>query len=315
MKNLTRKLFLSICTLAICAVTLVSTTFAWYTTNTEVSVDGVKGTASTSGDASIYVSWNGTDWAQSIDLTEIISGAKGEQYKTGHSLVPLQLKADGLYNLAGTKDASKESVVTFTLYFKTAKTDKNIPLYIQNIDLVNPNSLTPVDNLLYLSSDKMMQANPENPEEQIQVNKPNVGVNRQVSTYAVDIVKALGMTTVECNATDLTPITGGKALNIDLENLASPKADIEVTNANAVNYYNEVMKASISETGTVGLTQIKEDAGQRSQIATLPQNGDAEAVTFTIFINGWDEYCYDAIKGQTFNFDIQFTTVNTTSSN
>lgn len=47
MKKLTRKLFLSVAALGACAVTLVSTTFAWYTTNTSVDVDAISGMTET----------------------------------------------------------------------------------------------------------------------------------------------------------------------------------------------------------------------------------------------------------------------------
>ena len=43
MKKLTRKLFLSIAALAVCAATLVSTTFAWYVSNSTANVKGLTG--------------------------------------------------------------------------------------------------------------------------------------------------------------------------------------------------------------------------------------------------------------------------------
>ena len=78
MKKLTRKLFLSICTLAICAVTLVSTTFAWYTTNTEVSASNINGASAATGTSSLLISKNGSDWAQSISFAnEVTKDADG----------------------------------------------------------------------------------------------------------------------------------------------------------------------------------------------------------------------------------------------
>ena len=321
MKQLTRKLFLSICTLAICAVTLVSTTFAWYTTNTQVEANGVQGTASTSGDASIYVSLNDTDWAQTLDLTGLIAGEvagkNGAKVKTGTSLVPLQLKNDGyFYNLADSKDESPLSVVTFTLYFKTAKTDQQVNLYIENILLDNPdNDLPEFDNLLYVTDDET-DGQP----------KPVVGLDRDNSKYTVDIVKALGMVTSMSTKTYSVPNTNGEGNvqktidaitnNLDLQNVATINATnddhgfVEGATANALNYYNEVMKATEKDDTGIELKDIILTNGKRTHIATLPENGESVAVTFTIYINGWDEYCYDAVKGQTFNINFKFTSVN-----
>ena len=47
MKKLTRKLFLSVASLGVCAATLVSTTFAWYTTNTSVDLGAISGMTET----------------------------------------------------------------------------------------------------------------------------------------------------------------------------------------------------------------------------------------------------------------------------
>ena len=49
MKALKRKLFLSVASLAVCAATLVSTTFAWYVSNTTAEVQNVSGSTAGAG--------------------------------------------------------------------------------------------------------------------------------------------------------------------------------------------------------------------------------------------------------------------------
>lgn len=69
MKSLTRKLFISVMTLAIAIVSLTTTTYAWFTKNTEINASGISmsGQAS-SGDKSLYImsSESGATWGPSI---------------------------------------------------------------------------------------------------------------------------------------------------------------------------------------------------------------------------------------------------------
>ena len=58
MKALKRKLFLSVASLAVCAATLVSTTFAWYTSNSEVSASGLNAASAASTDARVVIGRN-----------------------------------------------------------------------------------------------------------------------------------------------------------------------------------------------------------------------------------------------------------------
>ena len=41
-------------------------------------------------------------------------------------------------------------------------------------------------------------------------------------------------------------------------------------------------------------------------IGVIPKDGVLE-VTFVIYLNGWDAYCFDACRGQSFNVEIDFT--------
>ena len=50
--KLNKKLIMSCAALAACATTLVSSTYAWYTTNTEVTLDTVTGSTAAAADNS-----------------------------------------------------------------------------------------------------------------------------------------------------------------------------------------------------------------------------------------------------------------------
>ena len=55
-KSLTRKLFLSVAALAATAATLTSSTWAWYTGNSEAKVNSVTASTAADGESSIYIS-------------------------------------------------------------------------------------------------------------------------------------------------------------------------------------------------------------------------------------------------------------------
>ena len=178
MKKLVRKLALSCFALGACALTLASTTYAWWTTNTEVSANEVTGTASTSGAASIFISSDLDVWAQSVSLK-----AQLDESKSGTDMIPLELRADGkLYEYgATTATTSDKKFLQFKLYFKTAKTTAPVTIYFDDITVSNTNTLKTFDNLLYKNNNFSLQ---------------EVGVDPDLhQTYSANIVNALAMTT------------------------------------------------------------------------------------------------------------------------
>lgn len=293
MKNLTRKLFLSVCTLAICAVTLVSTTFAWYTTNTEVSASGMTGQASATGDASVYISTDNIVWAQSVTLDTSESTA----------LLPCQVTENGEFKLKNNPDGSMGATtgayLQFDLYVRTSAytptedeedNDDTLPLYISSITLKNKLTTKPAessvtDNLLFKTKETLTG-----------------GVNKEKQTYWVDIVDALWM-----NITSSTVANLNKNI-YDLSGAGTTTlGTINVTNPNALEYYNTVTKEGL--TGGNGATEYaKSTSGTAVKVADLAADGEETLLTFRIFLNGWDESCFDACKGQEFELILAFST-------
>ena len=149
MKKLTRKLFLSVCTLAICAVTLVSTTFAWYTTNSEVSASAVTGTSSdASTDDSILIATsidktvnNWSEFSNSVTITE------NSYLKVGTDLEPLTFNSKGALDnqanaLSNTESAAHTNAsgayILIPLKFKTGANDSNaVNIYLKSLSITN----------------------------------------------------------------------------------------------------------------------------------------------------------------------------------
>ena len=75
MKKGLSKLILSGAAVAACAATLGTSTYAWYTTNTEVSANDIVGASAGVGDASISISGTGNagTWKNSITYGQTIT--------------------------------------------------------------------------------------------------------------------------------------------------------------------------------------------------------------------------------------------------
>ena len=288
MKKLTKKLLLSAITLGLALVTLTTTTFAWYTSSQTASAgNGSAETSSSTNDSSLMISIDGgSTYKRSVNLPT-----------TYLNLIPLQYDATlnegagGFKELDNTAAADSEGkYYKFTLHFKTTSND-SANVYISKFDLKNTiqttGGLTAYDNLVGSNND----------EDGI----PNA------DKYAVDVVSALDI-----------------VINQTKYNLSSSKFDgiaplvpkgfditggTEVPNSNA--YYDAFMgagsntkaAAEIYHTGVTDLTTS-------TIIGTIPEGVDSSvAVTFYIYLNGYDAYCFDACKGQSFTIDLEFTTI------
>ena len=299
--KLTKKLLLSALSLGLAVVTLTTTTFAWYTSSTDANAVGGEGTTSgTTKDSTLMISSDydtkGEDatWAKSATIAN-----KGE------NLVPLQWNSTkkAFQVLNPKDDATTESgYYQFKLWFKTTKTDITegaINVYLNNLKIANKatSALTTYDNLLAAATGK--------------------GTLTE-NTYAVDVVRALDMV-----------IKSGETSNAyELSKQFKYATDYETginDSSNALEYYNGVMGTSLSHTSnltSVAVSQAEGSVGeitlngQYVQVGSIAVEGSAYSVlevTFIVYLNGWDQYCFDACKGQTFNIELAFTTVGKTA--
>ena len=295
------KLIMSAAALAACAATLTSTTYAWYTTNTEVTASGLTAGSASSGDSSILISKTGENntWMQNItDLTA----------KTQATLVPLMLDStDGkLYPVSNTVNtegqitlsttaATKSSFVEFDLWFKTSATDNNVPIYLKSMTIAN--TASSIDDLPAF--------------ENLNNGKDEAGINKTATSYKKDIVDALAFT-IQTNSDSETtygknsPFTllDGKSAYKPIGGwMTSLGTEGEATNAHT--YYNKLdsnkqLAESISTDNSAVIDSDK-------MICVLKNDGTKAHVTFRFYLNGSDVDCFDACKGQNFKLSLSFT--------
>lgn len=92
MKKGLKKLILSGAALAAVAATGATSTYAWYTTNTNVSANNIQGQASAGGDSSIFISSDTKSWSQSVDMIAVDS-----YYLTKDKAIDTTKKNNGTY--------------------------------------------------------------------------------------------------------------------------------------------------------------------------------------------------------------------------
>ena len=108
------------------------------------------------------------------------------------------------------------------------------------------------------------------------------------------------------------------------ESMAAAPTNMAVTDDNnAIGYYNTVMNRNIakpaddyvSETALYKLTTPA--ATNALAVATLPASGDRDfsviEIRFVLYLDGWDNYCYDIMQNQTVNFEFELTTTASSS--
>lgn len=291
MKKLRKKLFLSIAALAVCSATLVSTTYAWYTSNTEVTASNAIGGTAESGSSSIFISKDNSNWSSSVRFEQ----PDNENHST--NMIPVQPILEGesiVFRDLDDSPADTADYMTVTLYVRTAVTDIAPTLYLKSLSIKNSaltNATLPAaDNLNYLGSEAIG------------------GVTTDNATYKVDAVRALNVNIDSTGANNNV-----KNIVYDPQGIIpSPLASIGVNDggtADALAYYNAYTESKAEEGGTVITPSVlSTTTGTAVTLGTLPANGASITITLKVFLNGWDTYCFDACKGQTFAIDVEFTT-------
>lgn len=323
MKALKRKLFLSIASLAVCAATLVSTTFAWYTSNTEVSASNVTGTSQANSAGLLLISKTGAEgtFTNSVDLNINTSQLQPVQYTPKESAAPTlntwnpgSNVADGAASPAGNDGAAAATgaYIKIDLWFRGVAggdSPTGVPVYLKNLTLTN----STVGAL---------------PAKDILSNGGGLTASQSQTTYTVDILRTIMIGyTVETGAPNQVDnpsayaYTFGSQGMLDPEGLCQIKTDSlsslgDKYDAHA--YYEAVTGNSLGD-ATEKDPILAEDsaanevnvlaAGTQIKLGTTPNSTaayNALKVTFYVFINGWDKACFDAIQGQTFTLSLGF---------
>ncbi len=307
------KLILSCAALAAVATTAFSTTYAWYTSNTEVKATGLEASTGTSNDSALQISLDGQTWGASVDLGAVVENLTPVQRNAGATGVASTFTTQ---NINGTTnpvsstadDATKLlNYVQFDLYFRniTIADSATSPVYIKSAVVSNAQSGGVNTKLL---TDILTHTQAAN------------------TYYKVDLLRALDMeiaagytapvgadAKVEC--TSSTATTGQKTSLYNLESYAGTDTLAGLsTGWDALTYYNTVKglttDAATRPEGyaepTTGFSTVLNS--QDSLIGTIPSNKQILKTTWTLYLDGWDTACFDACKGQTVSFSFVFTT-------
>lgn len=327
MKKLGLKLGLSCAALAACATTLVSTTFAWYTSNTTVTATGLHAQTESANSDSLQISKDGTNWGSTVDLSTITSNLTPVERTAGSAGVASTFKiqnSNGTTNPVSETAANKsENFVQFDLYFRnitmpTAEevTENNgeghssCPVYIKAATASNETSGGVDTKLVADFTSAYTQAAYEN--------------------YKVDILRAMDLEIVASHAeldedsedskilwSNMGDVTNDSINVYNLESFAS--ADTfsaqSANNPDALAYYNAVKNLTGTDAATrpngyaepsTGLSTVVNTSN--GQLGTITSNAAILKTTWTLYLDGWDTACYDACKGQNVTFSFTFVT-------
>ena len=151
MKKLMRKLILSSFALGLAVVTLTTTTFAWYTSNTLVEAKEVIGTSATAGDALLMISnddletlgiQHPVNWGTTIENVRedyVERDTDGKKTDTQIKMKPLAYSTANRNFMAkvdGVDTEASDGWVEFTLFFRNASED-DVKLFIKDMTFTN----------------------------------------------------------------------------------------------------------------------------------------------------------------------------------
>jgi hypothetical protein len=318
MRKLGLKLGLSCAALAACATTLVSTTFAWYTSNDTVKANGVTGKTSEQ-DATLLLisktgdvgSWGATVSIDSSKVTLEPVAYASTKVKTNNTA----LEAGKYYgwDATGNKESgevtggltSTDKYISFYLYFKSGSS-ADLTVGIKSFTLANK-----AEKVADLPTKSVLAK----------------GTGATDATYYVDMLLATNVVmTVEQGkevAKDAaSPVVTAAGTRTAYAADSAALGTNTGNDANAHTYYNNVKGTSIvtnietseDEIGTVETLQTGKFTFSKSTGAGAAQDGldNLLMVKFDIYLDGWDKMCFDAVRQQSFTLDMEFTGIDPT---
>lgn len=323
-KNLTRKLALSAVTMGVAALTVTSTTYAWYTTNATASATGLKATTETAQGALLIQS--GNDEGDNINSQKSSINLKAG-FKPTYKLPDLSSK-----KLTPAQWAKKNDSDASESWIGLDKKDATVNNYY-----IWFHATIPAQKLAKISFTLSNVVFSARVKQTLTVN------NKENSNESSDIYVIRGLQDVlaikvseihnETNETtsNVTSLKSGNYRYLDEGNITNSTGD-------ALTYYNNVMgtnetrpndyfgdsnrnlaiaDSQEAKSSTYGGTKIND-------FVTINNNSDeiktvVFGLCFTFFIDGWDKDCYNCVGGTsitsgTFTFDIDTTTGATTTT-
>lgn len=284
MKKLTRKLFLSVAALAVCATTLVSTTFAWYVSNSEASVDKITGsTAGTdvSGNLLVAKDKDGAPDAftqhLSLDVTLAAAEALNPVTKATAEDTENSIAVGDWVDKDGNK-VTTGTAMTFSFWIMSTK-DQTV-------------------NVSYLATNTTAA-------DALKTQRAYTSTGAPVSQgedFTIDAVNALRMQVV---TTEATPVTKTLAFDTAHQGTATAAdAFTANTTGDANTYYYQLLGTTpygCNETTGASVAAPTDTWETLSLVADT-----AVKLTFTVWLEGTDADCFDSCISQTFDFQFNF---------
>jgi len=344
--KLRNKLILSCAALAAVATTAVSTTFAWYTSNTTVTASNITAASQNSGDDMLLIadgiqrSGAGTQqspytYAEITTIDDLKWGTSVSNVtETHYELKPLAYNsvAKNLTDYKGDPTAAlpeentpteadwnstTAGYVTFELYFKNAATSSTT-LYVKDLTVTNNSAAAlPAKSIVDLAANyaKFGMTYTE------QAGYKTAAGAAASNSYTVNALRVLA---VDVESQQITAAAGNGAVTettYDLEGLAGSMTDTLTGAAsfNAHTYYNTIMETKIADGLTTADKTSKTNLVRTAVVdnaltlGTVPAAGTATTINdvlkvrFKLFLNGWDLACFDACQGQNFTIGMTFT--------
>lgn len=312
------------------ALTLTTSTFAWYTANNEVTVNSLTGaTSATADSSSIYIaaaqSYASNDTYKATEpgaLVDVISSY-------GREVKPVLVNSGATRVLAPTfYDATAKTYSTLS-GVETSDTSK--PIYVKDstasavyeyvLRFQKPNATAATD--VYVSKFTLTNsASAADSKQQALAYDTDTTLTKKVGIasageYNVDLLHALKMTVAVTNLTSTGAYDASPSTTVsvyDLDGFADDTKDVNITSAaNAVEYYNAVLKTNLAKpegylsSATCVTSSAAPAESTTSKLFTIPSTGYVE-VRFTFWLDGWDEFCYDVCQKQNFTVEMGFST-------
>lgn len=314
MRKLGLKLGLSCAALAACATTLVSTTFAWYTSNDSVKATGITGKTSEQDATLLLISKEGKvgSWGASVSIDSSAVTMDPVTYASSAIVAKNDALTEGKYygwNAQENKEGgevtggltSNDKYISFYLYFKSGSSaDLNVK--IKSFTLAN----------------KAAKA-ADLPTKSVLAD----GTAATGATYYVDMLLATNVVmTVEqgkevAKASETSPEVTSAGTRTAYAADSAALGTNTGEGANAHTYYNNVKGTAIDTTivtseaslGTVETLQTGNFTFSKSTGKGASTDGldNILMVKFDIYLDGWDKMCFDACRQQGFTLGMEFT--------
>ena len=276
-KNLTRKLALSAAAMGVAALSVTTTTYAWFTSNSTATASNVSGTVIDAGVGNLLVS------------TDAITWGKTATFAANDTLLkPVHVNAT-----AGTFTDENGQPVTggvkeYTVYFNVSNVAKGSSVHMK----VNLSGFS-------AKVEQTLLADAGTSKEAKAGNKVTVGLEDVLAMNIKDVATWPTDATATKTA-DITSPLSGKNYRYQAETAVA---------ADAVTYYNNLLGETISRPAAEAYdnqyasTTLKGTEGATDFTLITLGTGERSAVfglTFTFFIDGWDYQCFNAVADSLF---------------